>query len=182
MKEKSADILDEELVRRAAECGDQTAYTILHERYKAQLEIYVRDMLASNPEDPADITQIALLKAFNNLNNYNPSYKFSTWLYNIAKNTVIDTLRKQKGNIEHGYYGVSRSPEDEYISMQSFSEIMSRIKSLDPKYREVAELRFIKELAYDEIAVLTKLPINTVRTRVRRAKEQLRDLEERLWR
>ena len=82
--------------------------------------------------------------------------------------------------MEHGFYGVSKSPEDEYISMQSLSEVMGRIKSLEPKYREVAELRFIKELAYDEIATLTGLPLNTVRTRIRRAREQLKDLEDKL--
>lgn len=181
MSDKSVDILDEELVRRAVEDGDQTAYTILHERYRPGLEIFVRDMLVSYPEDPADIAQVALLKAFSSLSMYNSSYKFSTWLYNIAKNTVIDELRKQRGNVEHGYYGVSKSPEDEYISMQSFSEIMNRIKSLEPKYREVAQLRFIKELAYDEIAALTGLPLNTVRTRIRRAKEQLKDLESNIF-
>lgn len=180
MKEKSAEIADEELVRRAVNDGDQTAYTILHERYREQLEIFVRDMLASYTDDPADIAQIALFKAFSSLDRYEPSYKFSTWLYNIAKNTAIDALRKQRVNMEHGFYGVSKSPEDEYISMQSLSEVMSRIKSLEPKYRQVAELRFIKELAYDEIATLTGLPLNTVRTRIRRAREQLKDLEERL--
>ncbi len=178
MKDNGVEISDEELVKRAVDGGDQTAYTILHTRYKAQLEAFVREMLASCAEDSADITQIALYKAFSSLEMYNPSYKFSTWLYNIAKNTVIDSLRKQKANIEHGFYGVSKSPEDEYISMQSFSEIINRIDSLDPKYREVAKLRFVKELAYDEIAVLTGLPINTVRTRIRRAKELLKDLEE----
>lgn len=182
MKEYCTEISDEELVKRAVNDGDQAAYTLLHKRYRDQLEIFVRDMLVSYTDDPADIVQIALLKAFSSLDKYEPSYKFSTWLYNIAKNTAIDALRKRRVNMEHGFYGISKSPEDEYISMQSLSEVMSRIKSLEPKYREVAELRFIKELAYDEIAVLTGLPLNTVRTRIRRAREQLRDLEERLWR
>ncbi|MEG2849312.1 MAG: sigma-70 family RNA polymerase sigma factor, partial [Bacteroidales bacterium] len=72
--------------------------------------------------------------------------------------------------------GVRNSPEEKLISAQEYKKLIKHIDNLNDKYRTIARMRFIKEYAYDEIALELHLQINTVKTRVKRAKEQLMKL------
>ncbi len=177
-----------------AKKGDSSAFSYLMQKYEKGLEIYVSNLLSEistgynaleQAEEPKDICQEAFHRAFNNIESFNLDYEFSTWLFNIAKNITIDYARKRKlpitskdnddihsTNINIGG-GVKNSPEDLLITNQEYGRLIEIIEGLDEKYKEVAKLRFIKEYAYDEIAAETGLEINTVRTRIRRAKEQL---------
>ena len=117
-----------------------------------------------------------------------PQYKFSTWLFNIAKNIAIDYARKRKitiganltpdniHNLANIGSGIKNSPEDKLISSQEYSTLIRKINSLEPKYREPATLRFIKEYEYNEIAQELNLGLNTVKTRLKRAKEMLKNM------
>lgn len=184
---------DAQLVSSALE-GDQSAYTLLMERHKEPLRLYVNEFIVhlknsegiiELAEEPQDIVQEAFQKAFQALPSYNPQYKFSTWLFNIARNIAIDYARKRKisigGNITPDSFqtlanigsGIRNSPEDKMISSQEYRSLIEIISSLDEKYREPAILRFIKEYEYNEIAQELNLELNTVKTRIRRAKELL---------
>ena len=188
------DITDAQLVS-AAMAGDQGAYTLLMERYKEPLKLYVNEYVGylkysqgiiELAEEPQDIVQEAFHKAFQALPSYNPNYKFSTWLFNIAKNIAIDYSRKRKisigANITPDNFhslanigsGIRNSPEDKLISSQEYRTLIEKINSLDEKYREPAILRFIKEYEYNEIAQELNLELNTVKTRLKRAKEILK--------
>lgn len=187
---------DKELILLARE-GRQEAYTLLMERYRTGLYTFVQEFLsgirrsepnAEQAEEPQDICQEAFHRAFHNLESYNPNYEFSTWLFNIARNVAIDYLRRQKiiigkkishdhtGEIQFLEGGEPNSPEDKLISAEEYRQLIHLIDNLDEKYREIARMRFIKEYAYDEIARETNLQLNTVRTRIKRAKEQLTEL------
>lgn len=187
---------DRELVFLAIQ-GKQEAYTELMERYRKALYTYVQEFLSGiknkngnmeQAEEPQDICQEAFHRAFHNLESYNPAYEFSTWIFNIARNIAIDYSRKRKitteSKISHEKAaeftdivgGLKNSPEDKLISAQEYQQLIRHIDNLPDKYREIARLRFIKEYAYDEIAVEMNLRINTVRTRIKRAKEQLMEL------
>ena len=176
-----------------AKNGDSSAFSFLMSKYEKGLSVYVSNLLnelganniSEQAEEPKDICQEAFHKAFQSINYYDPSYEFSTWLFSIAKNLVIDYTRKRKLPVNSSEdsknqaerinigRGIKDSPEDLLIMNQEYDRLIENIESLDEKYRTVAELRFIKEYAYDEIATETGLEINTVKTRIRRAKEQL---------
>ena len=185
---------DAQLVSSAL-AGDQGAYTLLMERYKEQLRLYVNEFIVNLKnsdgiielaEEPQDIVQEAFQKAFQALPSYNPQYKFSTWLFNIARNIAIDYARKRKisigANITPDNFhtlanigsGIRNSPEDKLISSQEYRSLIEMINALDEKYREPAILRFIKEYEYNEIAQELNLELNTVKTRLKRAKEILK--------
>lgn len=187
---------DRELVKLALD-GKQEAYTILVERYRKGLFMFVQEFLSGiksndgrfeQAEEPQDICQEAFQRAFQNLESYNPTYEFSTWIFNIARNISIDCARKRKiaigakisndnaGEIANRGDGIKNSPEDKLISTQEYQKLIMYIDNLDDKYRTIARLRFIKEYAYDEIASELNLQLNTVKTRIKRAKEQLMEL------
>ncbi|MBE6225068.1 MAG: sigma-70 family RNA polymerase sigma factor [Bacteroidales bacterium] len=190
------DLPDKLLINAALE-GDQTAYSLLVQRYKEGLTLYVNELVANLKnsegiielaEEPQDIVQEAFHKAFQSLDTYSPQYRFSTWLFNIAKNTAIDYARKRKISIGanlsqenlHGLAnigaGIKNSPEDKLISSQEYNTLIGMINSLDEKYRQPAILRFIKEYEYNEIAQELNLELNTVKTRLKRAKELLKKM------
>lgn len=180
-------LTDRELVILAQQ-GSQKAFTILTERHGRGLLSYVTEHLSGKnnemAEEPEDICQETFNKAFSHIDEYDPKYEFSTWLYNIGKNRAIDYSRKRKIAIEAGlsaenatgivnYGNPKNSPEDRMISNQEYSILLKYIEELDSKYRDIAKMRFIHEYAYEEIAQKLNIPLNTVRTRLKRAKESL---------
>ena len=189
-------LTDRELVCLARQ-GCQKAFTLLSERYSRGLLAHIAEYLSGNnanstemAEEPQDICQEAFHKAFTHINDYNPQYEFSTWLYNIGKNTAIDYSRKRKISIEAGlaaeksskisnYGNLKNSPKDAMISNQEYSILLKQIEKLASRYRDIAKMRFIQEYAYEEIAQKLNIPLNTVRTRLKRAKEILaKNIEE----
>ena len=177
--------------------GDQNAYSLLVQKYREGLTLYVNEFVThlknsegviELAEEPQDIVQEAFHKAFQSLDTYSPKYKFSTWLFNIAKNIAIDYARKRKISIGANLTpdnittlanigsGIKNSPEDKLISSQEYRSLIEMINSLEEKYRQPAILRFIKEYEYNEIAQELNLELNTVKTRLKRAKEMLKKL------
>lgn len=160
------------------------AFTVIVNRHKEGLLNFISSY-TSIKQDSEDICQESFDRAYRSLSKYDPKYAFTTWLYNIAKNAAIDHLRRTKTNMAHPSVtenenellrsaDISDSPEDDMIKTQTMTEIYTNIQKLSPTYREVAELRFIKEYAYEEIARELNIPINTVRTRIKRAKQMLK--------
>lgn len=186
--------LPDNLLINSALHGDQAAYALLVQRYREGLTLYVNEFVGNLKnaeeiielaEEPQDIVQEAFHKAFQALETYSPQYRFSTWLFNIARNIAIDYARKRKITIGASLTpdnihtlanigsGIRNSPEDKLISSQEYRTLIEMINSLEPKYREPAILRFIKEYEYNEIAQELNLGLNTVKTRLKRAKEML---------
>ncbi|MBR4089038.1 MAG: sigma-70 family RNA polymerase sigma factor [Bacteroidales bacterium] len=186
--------LPDNLLINSALHGDQAAYALLVQRYREGLTLYVNEFVGNLKnaegiielaEEPQDIVQEAFHKAFQALETYSPQYRFSTWLFNIARNIAIDYARKRKITIGASLTpdnihtlanigsGIRNSPEDKLISSQEYRTLIEIINSLEPKYREPAILRFIKEYEYNEIAQELNLGLNTVKTRLKRAKEIL---------
>ena len=186
----------QELISSAI-AGDQSAYTHLMQKHKEGLTLYVQEFIGTLKnsdgiielaEEPQDIVQEAFHKAFQALPTYNPQYKFTTWLYNIARNIAIDYTRKRKISIGANLTpdnlkdianigsGIKNSPEDKLISSQEYRTLIEMIDSLDEKYRKPAILRFLREYEYNEIAQELNLELNTVKTRLKRAKELLKKM------
>jgi len=177
---KHIDLSDRELVKLAMQ-NDQTAFSCLLSKYREALIRHIQKYVTVL-EDAEDICQRSFEKAFLGINKYNSQYAFSTWLYNIAQNEAIDHLRRNKSNITSVPISSDKeamnvlsgfTPEEEVIIGQAVSSMIMEINSLPEEYRKVAELRFIKDYAYEDISIQLSIPIGTVKTRLNRARKML---------
>ena len=178
--EKPTKLEDNALVELALQ-RDQGAFAQLLEKYRSSLMAHILKYVTV-VEDAEDICQRSFEKAFMNIGRYNPQYAFSTWLYNIAQNEAIDHLRRSRATINSVPISSERealevmagnSPEEDYIIVQAVRELVASIQNLPEGYRQVAELRFIKDYAYEDIARELKLPLGTVKTRINRSRKLL---------
>lgn len=179
---------DYELVKAALERGEQSAYAELMNNYRDSL-FFMMLKMTNNPQDADDLTIEAFGKAFRNLHQYTPDFAFSTWLFKIASNNCIDFMRKRKlsesvslsmeSRIEGGddlsevMPADERNPEEDMIRQQKLDDLRALINKLKPHYKELIELRYFKELSYEEISVKLDLPIGTVKAQLFRAREFL---------
>ncbi len=176
---------DYELVQKALQ-GDEKAFARLLGRYKDTIYFMLLKML-NNRSDAEDLTIEAFGKAFKNLHQYSPTYAFSTWLFKIASNNCIDFLRKRKGitisienEDEHSEMSeVARikskdlNPEEKLIRKQKAILLQKVVRRLKPHYQELVELRYFREMSYEEIAEELKLPLGTVKAQLFRARQML---------
>ena len=183
--EKHTKLEDRALVELALQ-RDQGAFALLLEKYRSALMTHILKYVTV-VEDAEDICQRSFEKAFMNIDRYNPRYAFSTWLYNIAQNEAIDHLRRSRASINSVPISSERealevlsgsTPEEEFIIDQAVSDLMGSIRNLPESYRQVAELRFIKDYAYEDIARELALPLGTVKTRINRARKLLEKMIE----
>lgn len=175
---------DYDLVLQAI-AGDQKAYAELLGRYRDAIYFMLLKMV-SNSSDAEDLTIEAFGKAFKNINQYTPSYAFSTWLFKIATNNCIDFIRKKKlNNVSLDQAGAHEDsvpmtiptdtpdPEENLISQQKVVLLRSIVSKLKPRYRKLIELRYFHEYSYEEISEELELPIGTVKAQLFRARELL---------
>ncbi len=166
--------------------GDAGAFSILVTRHHHELSIYVAS-ICLNATDTEDICQESYRKAFLSIGSFNPKYPFKVWLFSIAKNTALDHLRRKSilntVNYEDAEEEVATSnpeteasPEDTMINEQSYTHFLETIESLPPLYREPARLRLLNSLSYEEISTILGIPLNTIKTRIRRAKVLIEDI------
>lgn len=164
--------------------GDIEVYGELMERYETKLLRYVTYMLGGDYAS-ADVVQETFIKAYTNLRSYKSKYSFSAWIYRIAHNTAINVAKKHKREVTMPDPDIAESLP-EFSVPDNLAEDMDQkllgdqlkvsLTKLTPKYREPLILHVVEGYGYKEIADILKLPINTVATRIRRAKEQMRSL------
>lgn len=155
--------------------GDVDQFAQLVNRYQTGLIIHC-DRLVNNRADAEDLAQTAFLKAYNNLQNYDANKaRFSTWLYRIATNVVLDYLRSIKKTVSKADIELLES-EDVY----TFDEVLLQelrdavVALMPPEQRRVVEAYYWEGKSYQNIANEMEVPINTVKSWLRRAKLQLR--------
>ncbi|MCQ2156398.1 MAG: RNA polymerase sigma factor [Bacteroidales bacterium] len=174
----------DEMVRRAI-IGDGTAFTALWDTHIDALKSFLKGSIKGLDEfEIDDICSRSFEKAFRQIGSYDPSLsQFGTWLRSIAYHTALDVLdQKQRAqgklvSLEDGlstgmaaFTGDDASPLDTIIENEDREETENCIEGLPELYRKVAELRLVNGLQYKEIAEELQLELNTVRTRIRRAK------------
>ncbi|MCD4760747.1 RNA polymerase sigma factor, partial [bacterium] len=145
---------------------------------------YIRRISGLNIEDAEDVLQDVFIKVYQNLNSFDTSLKFSSWIYRITHNQVISNFRKKQARPQE------ISGDNELILNNIVSDLdMGRdidlgyarenidkiLNSLDIKYREVLVLKFLEEKEYKEISDILKKPMGTVATLLNRAKKQFRE-------
>lgn len=179
----SKDILTTNI--KAAKKGDQTAYHYLLNLFWNDVYTFLLSKITNDNIDAEDITIITFSKAFDKINTYNNQFSFKTWLFTIAKNLLIDELRKkrnvtvsleQKNKEISQLYDENPTPEDKIIIEQNLAELKKNIKKLKPKYQRVINLRYFQDLSYLEIASELDEPINNVKVKLLRAKKLLAEI------
>ena len=178
---------DYDLVQKALKTGDQNAYAELMDRYRDSI-YYMLLKMVNNKDDADDLTIEAFGKAFNRLELYTPNFAISTWLFKIASNNAIDFIRRRKKNTmsinqsiggEDGdelYMDLKSSdltPEEISIKEQKIQYLRNLVSKLKPRYRQLIEMRYFQQLAYEEIAAELDLPLGTVKAQLFRARDML---------
>jgi RNA polymerase sigma-70 factor (ECF subfamily) len=165
--------------------GDNHAFGHLFDRYGGSLRQIYLARTGGNSDDTDDLIQEIFVKTFVNLNAYDPRYTFGQWIYTIAKNTFIDYVRKRRGDLSidntRGEYirqpvSMTPNPEESIIIVQRQRQLEESLGKMPDKYRQLIELRFFKDLSYEEIAEQLELPMGTVKTQIHRARTQLCNL------
>lgn len=182
---------DHELVA-FARTGSEKAYRELLGRYERPVFSLVYRMVRDR-ELAEDLAQETFVKVFNHLDSYNPKFKFSSWIFKIANNLAIDTLRKkgiQTVSLDGSRHATTaeetestrisiastdENPEELLEARELGREIERAIGMLRPEYRTAVILRHVEGRAYEEIAEIMDVPLGTVKTFIHRARIELRE-------
>jgi len=177
-------ITDQEIIKRTL--TDRNAYSLIVERYEASLARYIRRLGCSDKDAIKDLLQEIFIKTYLNLNDYDSSLQFSSWIYRIAHNETVSFFRKNSTRPR-----VAISDEELAMFEQVKDEVDIRLiveqahdtrilhdalARLENKYRDVLILRFLEEKSYEEISDILKIPMGTVATLVSRGKAKLKEL------
>jgi RNA polymerase sigma-70 factor, ECF subfamily len=183
------DIDDEAAVVAQARLGDPKAFSELLRRYDRKV-FRLALHITQNREDAEDVLQEAFLKAYEHLDQFQGQSKFYTWIVRIAVNQALMKLRKRKSDrsvsldetIDTGEDNVGReiaawdeNPEQQYSREELNGILSSAVDGLAPIYRAVFVLRDIDELSTEETAEVLDLSVPAVKSRLLRARLQLRD-------
>ena len=177
--------------RFIAEClkGDADAFGHLVRTYQDRLFNTVYRLLG-NAEDAQDVVQEAFVNAYQSLDSFKGDSLFFTWLYRIAVNTAISLRRKQRvvlsieagQNGEGGIEPLDPSPESRpghgLEQVEQERRIQSALSRLSPEHRAVLVLKDMEGQKYEQMAEALQVPIGTVRSRLHRARSELRELLE----
>ncbi len=157
--------------------GDRLAMGTLVRNYERQVYNAAYRMLG-NPDDAADVTQTAFLKAFEGITRFNPKYKFFSWIYRITINEAIDQLNRRGRSEPLG----ETEPESDQadpgqmaVSGEAGARLQAVIMQLPENHRSVLVLRYYNECNYQQISEILQIPEKTVKSRLFSARQQLKD-------
>ncbi len=173
---------DQHLIRRTLD-GQGDAFGQLICKYQDRLYNGMVQILRSEPE-AEDVVQDAFVLAFTKLASFQGNSAFFTWLYRIGYNVAITRIRRRKNTVSlHGhkemgqldFAGVDPGPSDRLEKHEQVAQLQHALDQLTDEHRAILILREMEELDYEAIAEILNLPIGTVRSRLHRAREQLRE-------
>jgi RNA polymerase sigma-70 factor, ECF subfamily len=183
-------LTDQEVVARARE-GREPAFRELIGRYERPVFSLIY-RLVRDRERAEDLAQDTFIKVLNAIDRYDPTYKFSSWIFKIAHNTALDLLRKREPetlSLEGSPHATTaaeaeastvtvasdRPSPEEYTEHEELSgELEVAIGRLRPEYRTAIVLCHMEGRAYEEIAEIMSVPLGTVKTYIHRARHELR--------
>jgi len=164
---------------KAAQSGDRDALiTLLRE---IETHVYrTAYYILNNEQDAMDASQEALIRIYTKIGSYEEKAQFKTWIQRIVTNICIDKFRRSKPTVsidEHEMvFREKQNVEDEVLSAYALQDIRSAIDKLPEHHRTVVVLRYLQDFSYNEIADSLDLPLNTVKSYLFRARQQLQSL------
>ena len=169
--------ISNEILAKAAG-GDITSFEAIYKAASGFVYNVARRIVYNTP-DAEEVTQEVFLKIHKNLRNFRLESSLKTWIYRITVNCAINHSKRstRQRKKEEAYYGELnpwQSAEDPALAGQGYKEMIEMLlKILNPDQRICVVLRSIEGLSYKEIAEVLKIGINTVRTRLKRARGKL---------
>jgi RNA polymerase sigma-70 factor (ECF subfamily) len=191
MEEKSGKHQRVQALIHAAREGDDLAMGLLLQSHWEGLKSHLTG-LTTDDALAEDATVITFTKAFGKLDQYNDDHAFSTWLFTIGKNTLIDLQKKKdplQGSVSIGWseelgwnfddVDDQKDPEDQVIHEERLIWLQDVIRELPENYAELVRLRYLEEMSYAEIAQALEMPLGTVKVRLFRAHGLLKEVIQR---
>jgi len=173
---------DEEIAAQVQK-GDIESFGVLMERYENKLTRYGKKFLADN-EDIKDLVQEVFIDAYMNIKGFDANRKFSSWIYRIAHNKFINTVKKKWREMIFPFdldllfpQPIAEETADGELHKQDLKKILDQcLNDISPKYREPIVLYYFEDMDYKEIAEILEIPVSTVGVRLRRGKAILKKL------
>jgi len=174
---------DEEIIELITH--NQNYFYVIIERYETKLLNYIFRISNVTHEEAEDILQEVFIKVYMYINSFDKNLKFSSWVYRITHNLVIDKIRKEKFVVK-----MSSEDKDKIIEKIKYdfniekeidnallkNNIEKIFSEMDKKYKDILELKYLEEKDYNEISDILSKPIGTVGILINRAKKQFREL------
>ncbi len=166
---------DQALVERCKR-GDRKALEALVGHYEKPV-FNAAYRILGNPDDAADATQVVFMKAFEHLGQYDPKYKFFSWIYRIAVNEAINQLKHGRNQqpLDETEVAGTRSPEANVEADDLYREIQDGLMRLSEDYRTVIVLRHFSECSYQQISEILQIPEKTVKSRLYSARQVMKE-------
>lgn len=185
---------DLDLVKAFQEQGREEAFDELVRRYQS-LVINMAYQMIHNYDEALEAAQDVFVKVYRALPEFQARAAFKTWLYTITRRVVLNALRKLRSrkagsheSLQHEELGEilaarpeltgHSTPGTELLSTERLGQLTEALAQLDEDQREVMVLRAIHELSYEQIAEITGVNVGTVKSRIARARDQLRKILE----
>lgn len=175
--------VQEQIWALAAQKGDRSAFMRIVEAYQRPVYNLCYRMLGGDVTEAEDAAQETFLRAYTKLNTYNPSRKFSSWLFSIASHYCIDRLRQRRyqmigwDELSAPDQDVLSSPEPQpeavALTREDHATLHTLLNALPPDYRAATILRYWHELSYDEIAETLETSVSAIKSRLFRAKQMM---------
>ena len=182
--ESCKDLNDNEIVAKSLENLDY--FSCLYQRYEPEMMRYIHRIAGVDAEEAQDILQESFIKIWRNLNEFDSSLKFSSWVYRIVHNETISHIRKKKSygkdntrdvelyrNLLADESFLAGESDDQVPEVSQIPQILHRLPN---KYKDVLVLKFLELKSYEEISDILKIPEGTVAIRINRAKKHFREL------
>lgn len=176
------DISDENIAAQVQK-GDAHIFGLLVERYEQKLLRYAKRFLFEY-EDAEDIVQEVFIKAFRNIQGFDITRSFNSWIYRVAHNEFINAIKK-RGREPLSFFDpdtllphpIAPKQADDEVKENELRLMLDKcLDKLDAKYREPLVLYYFEDLDYDEIAEIMRIPTPTVGVRLSRGKQQLKKI------
>ncbi len=170
------DVGDAELVERCCK-GDRAAFEILLRRYERPVYNAALRMLR-NPEDAKDVAQTVFLKAYEHLAEYDPKYRFYSWIYRIAVNESLHGLsrRHRVEPLDDEAADDHPGPEDMLGEAQTTRSVQGALMRLKAEHRAVIVLKHLLGCSYHDMSEILQLPEKTVKSRLFTARQLLKEV------
>jgi RNA polymerase sigma-70 factor (ECF subfamily) len=166
---------DGRLVARSCE-GDRRAFADLVSRYQRPIYNAAMHML-HDAEDARDVTQTVFLKAYEHLDDYDPKFKFYSWIYRIALNESINALHRRRRSepLDEQELDEHVGPDDEVGSEQLTHRVRAALMTLRPDYRAIIVLKHFLDSSYEDMSEILGIPDKTVKSRLFTARQALKE-------
>ncbi len=169
---------DNDLMAEFNGCSRE-AYNMIFHRYKNRLLNYIMKSYSFSKDDAEDMTQKTLIRVFEYKYKYESKYQFSTWIFTVARNFVLNEISRNKpvyfDNEDQAKSTIAKELIVADKNYDGSNEILLRcMQQLDEKYREVLTLRYIEDMSYEEIGDILGIKVNTLKSHCKRGLEQLK--------